>query len=145
MLEIEVMGDKLDELEEVPRKERDSIWRGRRNDARMILINAGDIIERGCYRDTQRHQVRGGWKALKNERRKDREFAVVARIEKAELWYVKAQKIRDESKQDWIVRMVKELSRTVAKIACAVNVDDTKDRKKAEKLRRESDKGKKEE
>jgi len=40
------------------------------------------------------------------------------------------------------VRMVKEFSGTVAKIACAVNVDDAKDRKKAEKLRRESNKGK---
>jgi len=43
------------------------------------------------------------------------------------------------------VRMVKELSGTVAKIACAVNVDDAKDRKKAEKLRKESNKGKREE
>jgi len=51
MLEIEVMEDGLDELEEVPRKKRDPVWRGRRNDARMILINASDVIERGCYRD----------------------------------------------------------------------------------------------
>jgi len=40
--------------------------------------------------------------------------------------------------------MVKELSGTAAKIACAVNVDNAKNRKKAEKLRRESDKRKKE-
>jgi len=145
MMEIEVMGDILDKLEEVPRKDRDPIWRGKRNDVRMILINAGDMIERGCYHDTQRHKVRGEWKALKNERREDREFAVVARIERVELWYLKAQKIRDETKQDWIIRMVKELSGTVANIARAVNIDDAKDRKKAKKLRRESDKGKKKE
>jgi len=145
MVEIELMGNILDELEEVARKERDPIWRGRRNDVRMILTNAEDIIKRGCYYDTQRHKVQGGWRALKNERREDKKFTVVARIERAELWYLKAQKIRDETKQDWIVRMVKEFSGTVAKIACAVNVDDAKDRKKAEKLRRESDKGKKDE
>jgi len=40
--------------------------------------------------------------------------------------------------------MVKDLSETVAKIVCVVNVDDAKDQKKAEQLRRESDKGKKE-
>ena len=85
ILEIEVMGYILDKLENVPRKVRDPIWRGRRNDARMILINTGDIIERGCYHDTQRHKVRGGWKVLKNERREDKEFAVVARIERAKL------------------------------------------------------------
>jgi len=98
MIEIEVMGDILNELEKVPRKDRDPIWRRRRNDTRMILINAGDVIERGCYHVTQRHKVRGGCKALKNERREDREFVVVARIERAELWYLKAQKIRDETK-----------------------------------------------
>jgi len=37
------------------------------------------------------------------------------------------------------------LSGTVAKITCLVNVDDAKDRKKAEKLRKESNKGKMEE
>ena len=59
MIEIEVMGDRLDELEEVLRKETNAIWRGRRNDARMILVNAGEVIERGCYHDTERHQIRG--------------------------------------------------------------------------------------
>jgi len=44
-----------------------------------------------------------------------------------------------------MIRMIKELSGTVAKIACVVNVDDVKDRKKAEKLRKESNKGKMEE
>jgi len=60
IIEIEVMGDRLDELEEVPRKERNAMWRGRRNDARMILVNAREIIERSCYHDTERHQIRGG-------------------------------------------------------------------------------------
>jgi len=52
IIEIEVIGDRLDELEEVPRKERNAMWRGRRNDVRMILVNAGEVIERGCYHDT---------------------------------------------------------------------------------------------
>ena len=55
IIEIEVMGDRLDKLEEVPRKERNAMWRGRRNDARMILVKAGEVIERGCYHDTERH------------------------------------------------------------------------------------------
>ena len=67
------------------------------------------------------------------------------RIEKAELWYLKAKNIRDETRQDWIIRIVKELSGIVANIACAVNVYDAQDRKKAEKLRKESNKGKIEE
>jgi len=49
------MGDRLDKLEEVLRKERNTIWRDRRNDAKMILVNAGEVIERGYYHDTERH------------------------------------------------------------------------------------------
>jgi len=65
IIEIEIMGDRLDELEKVPRKERNAMWRGRRNDARMILVNVGDIIEKGCYYDIERHQIRGGWRAIR--------------------------------------------------------------------------------
>jgi len=145
IIKIEVMGDRLDELEEIPRKKRNAIWRGKRNDARMILVNAGDVIERGCYHNTERHQIRGGWRAIRKYYEGSGQIAAANRIEKAELWYLKAKNIWDEAKQDWIMRMVKELSGTVAKIACAVNVDDMKDRKKAEKLRKESNKGKREE
>jgi len=145
IIEIEVMGDRLDELEEIPRKERNAMWRGRRNDARMILVNTGEVIERGCYHDTERHQIRGGCRAIRKQYEMSGQIAAANRIEKAELWYLKAKNIRDETKQDWIVRMVKELSGTVAKIACVANVDDAKDRKKAEKLKKESNKGKREE
>jgi len=111
----------------------------------MILVNTGEVIERGCYHATRRHQIRGGWRAIRKEYEETGQITAANRIEKAELWYLKAKNIRDETKQDWIVRMVKELSGTVAKIACAVNVDDAKNRKKAEKLRKESNKGKIEE
>jgi len=145
IIKIEVMGDRLDKLEEVPKKERNTMWRGRRNDARMILVNAGEVIERGCYHDTESHQIRGGWRVIRRQYEETEQIAAANRIEKAELWYLKAKNIRNETKQEWIIRMVKELSGTVAKIACAVNVDNVKDGKKAEKLRKESHKGKMEE
>jgi len=145
IIEIEVIRDRLDELEEVPRKERNTMWRGRRNDARMILVNAGEVIERGCYHDTERHQIRGGWRVIRKQYEETGQIVAANRIEKAELWYLKAKNIQDEMKQDWIVRMVKELCRTVAKIACAVNIDDAKDRKNTEKFRKKSNKGKRKE
>jgi len=145
IIKIEVIGDRLDKLEEVPRKERNAMWRGRRNNAKIILVNAGKVIEREYYHDTERHQIWGGWRAIRKKYEESGQIAAANRIEKAELWYLKAKNIRDETKQDWIVRMVKELSATVAKIACAVNVDDVKDRKKVEKLRKQSNKGKREE
>jgi len=67
VLEIAIMGSKLEELDEVPRKKRDAQWRGRRNDIRLILLSAGDIVERGCFNDSDRYEVKGGWKAFRTE------------------------------------------------------------------------------
>jgi len=39
-------------------------------------------------------------------------------------------------------KTMKEISRVVSKIACTVNIDNTKNRKKVQKMRKESKKGK---
>jgi len=67
VLEIATMGSKLEELDEVPRKKRDAQWSRRRNNARLILLSAGNIIERGCFSDSDRYEVKGGWKAFRAE------------------------------------------------------------------------------
>ena len=100
IIEIEVIGDRLDKLEEVPRKERNAMWRGRRNDARMILVSAREVIERGCYHDIETHQIRGGWRAIRKHYEESGQIAAANRIEKVELWNLKAKNIQDEMKQD---------------------------------------------
>jgi len=54
VLEIATMGSKLEELEEVPRKKRYAQWRGRRNNTRLISLTTEDIVERGCFNDSDK-------------------------------------------------------------------------------------------
>ena len=142
MLEIAVIGSKLEELEEVPRKKRDAQWRGRRNDVRLILLSMGDIVERGCFSNSDRYEIKEGWKAFRMEYLEKGDKPSIGALDEVLRYYQWAKEARVEARWERMERTMKEISGVVSKIACVANIDDAKDRKKVEKMRKESEKGK---
>jgi len=137
-----MMGSKLEELEKVPRKKRDVQWRGRRNDVRLILLSVGNIIVRGCFSNSDRYEVNGGWKAFRRKYLDKEDKLSIGALDEALRYYQWAKEARVEARWQRMERTMKKISGVISKIACVANIDDAKDRKKVEKIRKESEKGK---
>jgi len=86
VLEIVMIGSKLEELDEVPRKKRDAQWRGRRNDTRLILLSTRDIVKRGFFNNSDRYEVKGWCKAFRAEYFGKGDNFSISTLDKA-LWY----------------------------------------------------------
>ena len=61
-------------------------------------MSAGDIVERGCFIDSDRYEVKGGWKAFRIEYLEKGYKLSVGALDEALRYYQWAKEVRMEAR-----------------------------------------------